>query len=421
MATNFTSTTLPETFNDDYADSDNYHQILFRSGRALQARELTQLQTLIYREMSRFGSNVFKEGAVVNGGGLSSNGDYIFLQVHNTTGGSFADIPVGTILTDGQIRARVLSVHPQAGDFDTDTLYIQYIDGGSTTAGSTPPQFAAGAELVGGLYTITLKGSATNPAVNGTTYTGRGCRVDCTEGDYFVLGRFVRAKAQSLIIKPYNDDVPADADIGFKVTQLVINVNDNSALYDNAGTNVNTASPGAERYQINLELTTRADVTDNDTFVFVGRIENGKVVEEVDTNDAYNKINDLLATRTEEESGDYIVNPFTIDFDSADASNLSLSISEGLAYVNGYRVENPSPIELIVPRSQSTELVRNDVIPVRYGNYIEIESASILPDLNNFTTMTLYEDAIPSVAIGTARVRAIEPISSYVWINKVIH
>ena len=87
-----------------------------------------------------------------------------------------------------------------------------------------------------------------------------------------------------------------------KVTQLVINVNDDAALYDNAGTNVNTASPGAERYQINLELTTRADVTDNDTFVFIGRIENGKVVEEVETNDSYNKINDLLATRTEEES-----------------------------------------------------------------------------------------------------------------------
>ena len=415
MATNFTSTTLPETFNDDYADSDNYHQILFRSGRALQARELTQLQTLIYREMSRFGSNIFKEGAVVNGGGLSSNGDYIFLQVHDTTGGTFASIPLGTVFTDGSIRARVLGVHPQdvSAGFVTDTLYIQYIDGGSTTVGSTPPQFAGGAEIVGAGYTLTLKGSGANPAVApATSYTGRGVRVDTTEGDFFVLGRFVRAKAQSLIVKPYNDDTPADADIGFKVTQLVINVNDDAALYDNAGTNVNTASPGAERYQINLELTTRADVTDNDTFVFIGRIENGKVVEEVETNDSYNKINDLLATRTEEESGDYIVNPFTIDFDSEDANNLSLSISEGLAYVNGYRVENPSPIELIVPRSQSTELVRNDVIPVRYGNYIEIESSGILPDLDNFPVMTMYEDTIPSVPIGTTRVRAIEPIST---------
>lgn len=415
MATNFTSTTLPEIFNDDYADSDNYHQILFRSGRALQARELTQLQTLIYREMSRFGSNIFKEGAVVNGGGLSSNGDYIFLQVHNTAGGSFASIPVGTVLTDGAIRCRVLSVHPQdvSAGFVTDTLYIQYIDGGSTTVGSTPPQFAAGAVIQGGTYTITLKGSGANPAVGpAISYTGRGVRVDTTEGDFFVLGRFVRAKAQSLIVKPYNDDTPADADIGFKVTQLVLNVNDDADLYDNAGTNVNTASPGAERYQINLTLTTRADVTDNDTFVFIGRIENGKVVEEVETNDAYNKINDLLATRTEEESGDYIVNPFTIDFDSADASNLSLSISEGLAYVNGYRVENPSPIELIVPRSQSTELVRNDVVPIRYGNYIEIELTRILPNLNNYETVKLFEDAIPSVAIGTARVRSIEPISS---------
>ena len=47
MATNLTSTTFLSEYNDDYRDSDHYHRILFNNGRALQARELTQLQTII--------------------------------------------------------------------------------------------------------------------------------------------------------------------------------------------------------------------------------------------------------------------------------------------------------------------------------------------------------------------------------------
>ena len=71
MATSLTNTTFPVTYKDDFLDSDNYHRILFNSGKALQARELTQLQTIIQEEISRFGSNIFIDGAVVNGSGFT--------------------------------------------------------------------------------------------------------------------------------------------------------------------------------------------------------------------------------------------------------------------------------------------------------------------------------------------------------------
>ena len=130
MATNFTSTTLPETFNDDYADSDNYHQILFRSGRSPSKRTDSVTDSHLSWDVC-FSSNIFKEGAVVNGGGLSSNGDYIFLQVHDTTGGTFASIE--HCILDGSIRARVLGVHPQDAAalllihciFNTSTVVLQ--------------------------------------------------------------------------------------------------------------------------------------------------------------------------------------------------------------------------------------------------------------------------------------------------------
>ena len=71
MATTFTESTLATTYKDDFRDSDNYHRILFNSGKALQARELTQSQTIIQKEIERFGSNIFKQGGAVNGGNLT--------------------------------------------------------------------------------------------------------------------------------------------------------------------------------------------------------------------------------------------------------------------------------------------------------------------------------------------------------------
>lgn len=414
MASTFTSTTLSGTYNDDYADSDNYHQILFNTSRALQARELTQMQTLIYREMSRFGSNIFKEGAVVNGAGLSVNADYEFIQCDVTTGPTgFADIPVGTIFTDGSRRARVLEVQATdvAAGFDCDTMYVQYIDGGNNTIADSPQRFGADVLITGGGYEVTTQAAVVGS--NATSVAGRGTRVDVSEGDFFVIGRFVRVKAQSLIVKPYNGPGSADADIGFKIVQEVITINDTDTLYDNANGIVNTASPGADRYRITLTLTKKSDLASGDAFVFVGRVENGKIVEEVESSDGYNRINDLMALRTSEESGNYIVNPFTIDFDSHDADNLSLSVSAGLAYVNGYRVENQSPIELIVPRSTATEQVLSDVTPVSYGNYFDVIAAGSkgLPSLNDYDQVNLSSDAAdPSGNIlGTARIRAIEP------------
>ena len=68
MPKTFSESVFSSTYKDDFIDSDNYHRILFNSGRALQARELTQLQTIIQEEIARFGRNIFKEGASVNPG-----------------------------------------------------------------------------------------------------------------------------------------------------------------------------------------------------------------------------------------------------------------------------------------------------------------------------------------------------------------
>ena len=61
MATLLTSATFSNTYKDDYLDSDGYYRILFNSGRTLQARELTQIQTILQKQIERIGNNLFKE------------------------------------------------------------------------------------------------------------------------------------------------------------------------------------------------------------------------------------------------------------------------------------------------------------------------------------------------------------------------
>ena len=82
MATQLTSNTFSGTYKDDFADSAGYHRILFNSVRSLQARELTQMQTILQNQISRMGNNIFKEGSVVKEGAQALNNGYEFIKLN---------------------------------------------------------------------------------------------------------------------------------------------------------------------------------------------------------------------------------------------------------------------------------------------------------------------------------------------------
>ena len=63
MAYNKANNTLTTDFNvtpyyDDYTIDSNYYRILFKPGFAVQARELTQIQSSLQEQINRFGSQV---------------------------------------------------------------------------------------------------------------------------------------------------------------------------------------------------------------------------------------------------------------------------------------------------------------------------------------------------------------------------
>ena len=69
-------------YYDDYDASKNFYRILFRPGYSIQARELTQLQSVLQNQIESIGRNKFKQGDLVIPGevGLNNRLDYVKLS-----------------------------------------------------------------------------------------------------------------------------------------------------------------------------------------------------------------------------------------------------------------------------------------------------------------------------------------------------
>ena len=410
MTITFTENILNTRYRDDYLDSDNYYRILFNKGRALQARELTQMQTILQNQIERFGRNIFKEGASVVPGGATLDDTVEFVKLNTTTNAFPTDGSEINETFTGQnsgVKVRVLSSEAATGS-DPATLFVTYTNTLSGTTGSTPIRLSAGEDIVGDNTGTTLTVQTTNTPSNPAV--GKGVKFSISEGSFFVNGFFVYAQSQSLIISKYTPDVTIE--VGFKLIQEIVTSDDDSGLYDNSGSVPNTTAPGADRYRIKLVLTTKDDIDSDETFVYLAKLVNSEVKDVVTGFNQYNKINDLLALRTKEESGNYIVKPFKISFDSDadDNTKLDLNVSDGTAYVNGYRAAKPIPSTISMNRARDTLLLENEVVAANYGNYVIVESLLGLPNIHQFGQVNLRNNATygSGSTIGTARVRAID-------------
>lgn len=407
MPLTYNQNTFATTYKDDFRDSDNYHRILFNAGRALQARELTQSQTIIQKEIARLGRHLFKEGASVNPGGITVNNSYEFIKLNTAANALPADpnALVGVTLTsDEGIQVKVIEVVTASGA-DPATLYVQYLSTSAGTSGTTPIRVAPGEDLNGGGFTLTIQ--TTNQI--GNFAVGTGTRVSNNTGDFFAFDHFVFAPQQSIILSKYSSTPTAS--VGFKVTRDIVTASDNSALFDNQGAVPNQASPGADRYRIRLTLIDKANVTADENYIEVATINNGVIAESVVANNQYNILADVMARRTKEESGDYIAKPFELLFETNDSDNTKIDfiISPGTAYVDGYRVNRDGVTTLTIPKPRSTLLENNQVVAASYGNYVLTNGNKGLPEFDTLERLDLRDaQAGAGSIIGTARVRAIE-------------
>ena len=79
----------------DTFDIDNdFYRVLFRPGFAVQARELTTLQTILQNQIEQFGNHFFKEGTIVIPGSVAYDDRYYAVKIQST----FSDVAVNTYL-----------------------------------------------------------------------------------------------------------------------------------------------------------------------------------------------------------------------------------------------------------------------------------------------------------------------------------
>jgi hypothetical protein len=72
-----------DPYFDDFDEDKNYMRVLFRPGYSVQARELTQLQTILQNQIEKFGNHIFKNGSPITGGKISLD-DRAFYLILNS-------------------------------------------------------------------------------------------------------------------------------------------------------------------------------------------------------------------------------------------------------------------------------------------------------------------------------------------------
>ena len=128
-------------YYDDYNESKDYHKVLFKPAVALQARELTQLQTILQNQVEKFGQYVFKEGSIVKGCvfNFRENIDYVKLLDKTIAG---TDLNVALISAGDYIRGQNANLVSRVVDKesglesqnpDLNTLFFNYLNSDDTT------------------------------------------------------------------------------------------------------------------------------------------------------------------------------------------------------------------------------------------------------------------------------------------------
>ena len=442
-----------EPYYDDFdPESDkNYQRILFRPGVSVQARELTQLQSILQNQIARHGEHVFKEGASVTGAEFGFTNKFHAVKINPTNGNQqvssyldqLEDITIKG--ADSGVEARIIHVE-QATSADPITLYVNYV--GSGIDGSTP-SFKDSESLLWQRSeddienNITTIGEASNNKAIASTIaensTVDGTSASIESGIIFVKGNFVHIPKQRVVISKYTSN--PSVRIGLEVTESTVSADEDQSLLDTALNAPNYSARGADRYAIDLKLIFK-DITDttSENFVELQRIVGGLQQAKAKTSD-YDVLGETLARRTHDESGDYTIKPYELQMketlndgvnqgvynpgtitnsgEVASDDTMTLQVSSGKSYVRGYELETTAPSFLDIRKPRNFETVNTASTLVELGNYVKVNNVAGMPKTGqgngDYDTVELQRYVADfdhaQETIGLARVRDFTSVS----------
>jgi hypothetical protein len=414
-----------EPYYDDYNPDKGFYKILFKPGKAVQARELTQLQTNLQEQIRRFGDNIFKEGSVVLSGQQIVDFYYKYVKLTSESAGIAPSMVGKNIIgeTSG-IRATVVNyLNPE--NLDPPTLYVKYLSSANDNITKT---FFDG-------ETILAEDDLSIVRVANLDATGNGTAFSIASGVLYVKEHFVHYENQTIVVEKYigGENANINKAVGFVATESFVDENDDESLLDTALGSSNYYAPGADRYSIILNLSVKNfDQVDDDLeFIEMIRIENGVIIRE-NLNPEYSVIGDTLARRTFDQSGNFTVKPYGIDiiehlnseetsvrngyltFDNGGNAELFVSvISPGKSYVLGYEHENIKSRFVEATKARDFIEVNNGSIDNVVGNYVLIDNTFSIPDLITLNRVSLYNKYTEvngntsGDLVGSARIRSI--------------
>jgi len=311
---------------DDFNENKKFYQILFRPGRAVQARELNQIQSLLKSQLERLGKFVFDNGTVVYPIGSEEAAKYInnvgFIKLLSSTS-LFTDTEdnlktywlgkkiIGTAGLYTGVTAEIIGVRP-ADSLGEVRLFLNYVEADTT---GVYTKFAPEQTIT------TVENAPISATISAGSYkVGTVSAAKIQKSIFFYNGRFVLVDEQLLFIAPEIDqdqnwtNIPT-VSIGLEFIESLETWIEDSSLLDNATGSPNIGAPGADRLRIaaNLIQLPINSTTNVQDYVELLKIQSGEVTKRSTKTD----LSDLglekqLATRTFEESGDYTVLSFQI-------------------------------------------------------------------------------------------------------------
>lgn len=427
-------------YYDDFDPLKNYYKVLFKPGTSVQAREITTLQSILQNQIEKFGKHFFKEGSVVIPGQIAYDFNYTCVEINDSHLGipvsAYIDKLVGKLI-QGETSGVKAKIENYITNIDSDrsnyTLYIKYQS--SDTTDFKLNKFNNNENLIileDVDYSLSsLRVNSTFATTISSQSTSVGTAAKIAKGIYFIRGYFVEVSSQTVILDQYTN-TPSYR-IGLLIREdFAVASNEYNDLFDNAQGFSNYTSSGADRLIISTTLIKKSlDDFNDENFIELLRVKNG-IVEKITKN---NLLNDELARRTYDESGNYYVKPFKISVNESLNDKIGnngiynidqqtkggkspsddlacLSIDVGKAYVRGYEIETPTTSQIDIDKPRQTDTAINESIPFSIGKQIILNNVygSIPIGINTTSIVKLYSDrtstpgASSGTEIGVARV-----------------
>lgn len=384
-----------DPYFDDFDEDKNFMRVLFRPGYSLQARELTQLQTVLSNQIERFANHIFKNGSPVVGGKISLDDRAYYIIVKPQYNGedvvleNFLNKTIVAYNSNKTSRAKVIAIDNTT---ITPVLVLKYLSGDFLEEDDE----------------FKVYGQNIFAQVRSENAVGRSYVASIQEGVYYFKGQFVKVTPQFLVLELFHRiglnntqiNISPSYKIGIEFEELVIDEIDDVSLLDPAQGSFNYQAPGATRYKVNTLLSKRTlDSADQSSFFEVIRIVNGLKTKEIDY-PIYSEIEKTLARRTFEESGNYTVDPFVLSMeeDYIDTANnnyldpnyFTATLDPGKAYVGGYEFQTIAPTKLGIARGRLTSNVSDYDLPTNYSSFIVGKNAFGSLSISDFPVLDIH-------------------------------